>query len=541
MTELHKEKLPRAAETLSPGEQYLRVAKEYVTFEHVDWQHAPLKGKLYRGCPTITLSGTDALVGPQAEPCSFPLSSTFLSQFLATIYGLTRQMWISIETVNALIASSSTMATLDPTRENFHMNFLRTVPSGGGLFPAEVYLALAPGTANPPFGPGLYHYDALHHALDVLNSAPMRMVLAQALARADMAQVPLTLLLTCTFWRTAFKYRDFSYRLHSLDLGVLVAQCLEVARACSLSATVHYQFLDHVLNQQIGLDPLHESVYAVITLTSPQVPGEVANEEEAISGIQLPPPEVLTRTQPISDFPLVAALHNQAMYRVRSDLQAAGELDPLAVPPGARVAMQLAQPLDLLTGLKHRHSARHTFQPGTLSYNQFTRLLQAVGGGYENDLDVRAQILQHTLLYCLVNQVERMEAGVYCYTPATNELILVRAGDLRAEHQTANPYATLQNVYQLSLCLFPVVSYSRGFQVYGDRWYRIQNMEAGLLLQRLALASAALHVGCQLSLAYTVEVTNRLLRLPNDQTALAQVLLAPERSSGQSYELPLIG
>lgn len=535
--EPHNNKRPGTAGKPAPGEEYTQVAKVYPNFEHVDWQHAPLKWKLYRGCPTVPLGSFDELAGTQAETCSFPLSSARLSQLLAATYGLTRQHWTSVETLNALIAGT-TMAQMDATKNTFDMELMRSVPSGGGLFPAEIYLALAPGSVALPLAPGLYHYDMLHHALDLLDPIPMQPVLTQALARSDLDPVSITLLLSCSFWKTAFKYGAFGYRLHSLDLGVLVAQCLEVAHALHLSATVHYQFLDRLLNQQVGLDPLHESVYAVITLTSQQALIPLLNDQAA--NTRRTQPGVLSQTRPISDFPLLEALHNNALYDKRSDLRAAGGLEPLAAPSGVSVGMPLARPVDLLAGLKRRHSARNFFQRGPLSYDQFTQLLQAIVKGYENDLDVQPQTLRHILLYCLVNQIDGMVPGAYCYVPTTGELVLVRAGDLREEHQAAIPPMNAQNVYQVSLCLFPVGCYTNGFRVYGDRWYRMQNMEAGICLQRLYLAASVLQVGCQVSLTYSVEALDRLLQLPNDYTVLAQALLAPERISGQFYELPLI-
>lgn len=525
------------AEALSPGERYVQMAKEYPNFEEVDWRHAPLKWKLYRGCPTISLGIPGDFSARPPEIASFPLSAASLGQMLASMYGLTRQHWLSVEGLNAQI-SGTTMATLDPQAHAFKMELLRPVPSGGGLFPAEIYLALTPGTLASPATPGLYHYDALHHALDLLDPAPVLPVLTQALTGSMLAQTPITLLLTCSFWKTAFKYGAFSYRLHSQDLGVLVAQCLEVARAFGMSATVHYQFLDPLLNQWLDLDPSRESVYAVITLTSALAPVQVASYEPDHAA--RPQVEPIAQMRPISEFPLLAELHARALYHTRADLRPPGSLEPLPTPSGERVALPPAQRISLLSALKRRHSARNAFQPGALSHTQFTRLLQVTTEGYANDLDGEQQSLQHLLLYCLVSRVENVAPGVYCYVPHTGELLRVYAGDLHLAYQQSMLYINAHNAYQASLSLFPVGCYSSGFCVYGDRWYRIQNMEAGLLLQRLYLAAAALGIGCHASLAYSVESVDRLLQLPAGHMTLAQVMLAPEKTTGQFYELPLI-
>ena len=43
----------------------------------------------------------------------------------------------------------------------------RPIPSGGGLHPVEIYLALG---ADWQFQAGIYHYDSAHHALELLRA-----------------------------------------------------------------------------------------------------------------------------------------------------------------------------------------------------------------------------------------------------------------------------------------------------------------------------------------------------------------------------------
>jgi len=67
----------------------------------------------------------------------------------------------------------------------------------------------------------------------------------------------------------------------------------------------------------------------------------------------------------------------------------------------------------------------------------------------------------------------------------------------------------------------------------GDRWYRIQNMLGGMLLQSFCLAAAALGLGCRPNLGYPVDDIDRLLRLPPDHTALVHLVIGHvERECG---------
>ena len=94
----------------------------------------------------------------------------------------------------------------------------------------------------------------------------------------------------------------------------------------------------------------------------------------------------------------------------------------------------------------------------------------------------------------------------------------------------------LHSVYQANLCIFLVGNLELGLDVYGDRWYRIQNMEAGIVVQRLYLAVASLGLSCRASLGYDESEVDQGLCLPPGYTALIQVVIAGERAPYQHYE-----
>ena len=87
-----------------------------------------------------------------------------------------------------------------------------------------------------------------------------------------------------------------------------------------------------------------------------------------------------------------------------------------------------------------------------------------------------------------------------------------------------------------------------GFQVYGDRWYRMQNMEAGIIAQRLYLAAAAQNLGCRASLGFVTPAINKLLGLSDanadaiqyQHTSLMHIMIAPEHPVHQHYEQSLV-
>ncbi len=199
-----------------------------------------------------------------------------------------------------------------------------------------------------------------------------------------------------------------------------------------------------------------------------------------------------------------------------------------------------AASLNLLEGLDRRRSSKGHFSLGTVSRHQLSALLSGCMRGYASDLgDDDESVIRHTILCCAVHDVEGLDSGVYYYDPARHALEQVRAGDVRAELQAAIT-SLMFNLFQVNLCFFPVAHYEPRLAAYGDRWYRVQNMEAGIIVQWLYLAAAALGLGCHTQLGFHVDAVNELLGLGESPlTSLIQVLIAPSHESGISYDYKL--
>lgn len=525
--------MKRQLDRVSPGMRYVQVGEQLPNFEHVDWSLIPRPFKLYRGSEHIDLSsegffsGESLARGAQQQDVSDTLHFEQCSQMLSDMYGFTRVRY-TVEELSVL--------SLREGEWKGGQTLLRPVPSGGALFPCELYLVVGQNQCLPA---GVYHYDAVHHALDIVRGEDVSSALNASLTAQKGQASQFMLIASCLFGRTGFKYGTFSYRLHSLDLGVVVAQILLVAGRYGLSGQVHYRFLDEEVNQLLGLNGRDESAYAVITLpvrgqpagdrfleVSPQMKGS------GKGGTLLEEREV-----PIERWPLLAELHSSSLIKTRATLHdRSAHLSPTAssFQSGAQTICLLSEgeeKLDLLNSLKRRHSALGYFQLAELSQQQLSLLLRECMREYLSDIAGSP----HFQLYCIVNAVSEMAPGIYGYDVERHMLTLLRKADMRAELQVAHGGIT-HNMFHVSLCLHLVANYEDGFAVYGDRWYRMLNMEAGMGLQRLSLTAAALNLGCQISLIYDVGRISALLQLPPGFTCLAQALIAPESLAGQYYE-----
>jgi SagB-type dehydrogenase family enzyme len=517
-----------------PGQSYLEANVRPQEMSSVNWSAAPLPFKLYRNANQIKC--TYERKGPDGPLAEQHAERAQIGQILLEVYGLTRQDHTLKE--EGPIYPFPLQLPPDP---GFHTSLLRPVPSGGALFPCELYLLVAPGKSFPA---GIYHYDAAHHALDIIRQGDYSHLLQTSLAHPSDIPPAYAFLLSCFFWKDGFKYGAFSYRLQGLDIGTVIAQSEVVTGHYDLEATIHYQFLDTAINDLLGLDPLHESIYAVIAL-SPAYQGTLDNAEthaadapqEPIQFQAVPMAEPL---ESIASWPLPEAVHRASYIETRAAFCALRSLPPIEQPE--TIASQSLSPsdeaLDLWKARYQRHSASG-FLPGTLTEQQFAQLLFVSTRGCTTDLDERSDLLLHTLLYCVVNRVENIPPGIYCYHPEKHILGLVSAGEVQSAFQALLGWANL-NLFQMSICLVPVANYKSGFQVYGDRWYRMQNMEAGIIAQRLYLAAAALNLGCRANLGYDVPNMNTFLCLPDEYTSLLQILIAPEQHKCGRYAQSLL-
>ena len=117
----------------------------------------------------------------------------------------------------------------------------RFVPSGGALYPNEIYVYV--NLEDVP--KGIYHYDVAHHRLVLVREGNYDFYLSRSLENGyHIPDCFCTIFVSTVFWKNFYKYNNFSYRLQGLDAGVLIGQSLEVANRMGFSSRVCYQFLD---------------------------------------------------------------------------------------------------------------------------------------------------------------------------------------------------------------------------------------------------------------------------------------------------------
>jgi SagB-type dehydrogenase family enzyme len=124
----------------------------------------------------------------------------------------------------------------------------RTVPSGGALYPLEIYFHTAFVEDLPP---GLYHYNPSRNDVALLREGDLTPQVAEAMVFSHVArQVSLLLFITAVMERSTFKYvaQNVNLACVGLELG-----SIDIGG-----------FYDRRMDDLLGLDGLtHSTIYAV--------------------------------------------------------------------------------------------------------------------------------------------------------------------------------------------------------------------------------------------------------------------------------------
>ena len=129
----------------------------------------------------------------------------------------------------------------------------RTVPSAGGLYPIEVYVAV--GRVRG-LDPGVYHYDPREHALTLVRSGDQRRALAAAALRQDwMEQAPAIIAIAALYARTTVKYGERGRRYVHIEVGHAAQNVYLEATALGLGTTLVGAFNDARVARVLGLPP----------------------------------------------------------------------------------------------------------------------------------------------------------------------------------------------------------------------------------------------------------------------------------------------
>lgn len=141
---------------------------------------------------------------------------------------------------------------------------LRASPSGGGLYPVDLFVAARNLTGLPA---SVYYFHPLRNSLVKLPGADPGVIAGPGFfAQEWIAQASAIILLVASFGRTSWKYGERSYRLALLDAGHLAQNLLLKAQDLGCPACAIGGFHDQMLARELSLDGVNEAVLHAIAI-----------------------------------------------------------------------------------------------------------------------------------------------------------------------------------------------------------------------------------------------------------------------------------
>ncbi|HAT12881.1 MAG TPA: SagB-type dehydrogenase domain-containing protein [Microcoleaceae bacterium UBA11344] len=484
--------------------------------KQLDWAEQPAPFKEYKIGASFNLKPYLKDASQESEADEDARWWHRLSNFLLCSYGLTAKV-----------------STMDGSPL-----YLRSAPSAGGLYPAEVYL-VSRGTQLPA---GLYNYQSRTHSLIHFWDSHVWPALQTACFDSPVLEnTQLAIVVTTVFFRSSWRYEDRAYRRIFLDTGHLLSNIELAAALNDYRPHLIGGFADEAINQLLYIDSEQEGAICVVALA------DLLDIEQNLPKFRTALPGNTTTDYPkLSDGQLLGYLHKAT--QIDSDTSGSdgwkideieGQLEDKynfpfctkvsTVTPSIPWGVNLE---NLENTILKRRSTR-SYTGASLSLGELLVLLDFTYQPHhytDQGLDGSPDYFDLSLIetFLAVSGVNGLEAGCYYYAPKAQELRQIRFKNFRRELH----YLCLGQELgrDAGVLLFHTADLKKAVGKYGDRVYRYLHMDAGHLGQRLNLAAIQLRLGVSGIAGFFDDKVNEVLGIPADEAVVYITTLGRPRS-----------
>ncbi|MFI5325211.1 MAG: SagB/ThcOx family dehydrogenase [Candidatus Rokuibacteriota bacterium] len=434
----------------------------------LDWETKPLPFKVYPALEQIRLPTDLLALGVDTFAALAPADPS------------ARPAPLDLERLAALLFFSAGVTRVKTYPGGAQIHF-RAAASTGALYQTEVYVIAG---AVEGLEPGVYHFSPGDFSLRRLRTGDFRGAVALATGDDAVAAQPASLILSAIYWRNTWKYQARGYRHLFWDSGTLLGQLLAVARVLDVPARLDTGFVEVELNGLLGLDAEKEGALVAVPLGAPG-PGAAASPV-----ITTLAPETIALSSREVDYPVLRDAYDNA------SLDSEAEVTDWREPGGGQVLhsdispaasrVELPGPLavagrSLGETIAKRGSTRE-FSGEAITAEALSSALFHATRGFP--ADVPSGLVD---LYVNVHAVTGIEPGAYAYDRGAHALARLRAGDVRE----ASAFLCLEQALggTSSATVFFLADLTRVLERWGNRGYRLVNLEAGLIGGRLYLGA----------------------------------------------------
>jgi SagB-type dehydrogenase family enzyme len=452
--------------------------RDSMTPHYLDWQNQPSVFKDYPGVTPFSLPSDLSL--PEEK-----LSTLLKSGKVGEVVGE-----MDVEALSLILRLAHTLTA--KARSAGGDYYFRSVASAGALYPTELYMATH---SIRGLDDGLYHFAIHRHCLYPIRAQDVSSHIVRFTQTPENRVPHLTFFLTAIFFRSAWKYRDRSYRYHLLDTGHLVENLVQALKTLRLPYELCYEFDDGSVNQLLGLDKTKEICLAVV-----HVPGNDSMADATVEEIAELPGEMRSASQVSAkemDYPAVREFHQASASLIpgagperemRLELGVVPETWTRAPVPSAwPEIMNYSEAL-------YKRRSRRNFVKEPLIEDHVGALLDSICAENLATSPGGAEYRRTLAIGFLAGDVEGMEPGFYLLDTTEASVGLVTSGDFiesMAHICLDQQWLTNAAAHFLFLTNLDLVD-----RTWGARGYRYAMLTAGRMGQRLYMAATAMGLGC---------------------------------------------
>lgn len=242
-----------------PAEAYHEASKIYPSFAGRDTSGV----RLLESTPQLQLSAVrglkrhpqyPAVALPPPELPALPLADAIRKRESRRSFGSDP---LPLRHLSTLLYAGYGVTHSTPLPDGSRGQPLRTVPSGGALYPLDLYVLA--GRVESLEG-GVYHYDPWRHVLECLPRRASHAV-ADLTAYPELLEPASALVLVAAmFWRTRFKYALRGYRFALLEAGHVGQNLMLAATGLRIAALPVGGVYDRRVEETLGIDGVNESI-----------------------------------------------------------------------------------------------------------------------------------------------------------------------------------------------------------------------------------------------------------------------------------------
>ncbi|WP_371019002.1 SagB family peptide dehydrogenase [Pseudalkalibacillus sp. JSM 102089] len=416
----------------------------------------------------------------------------------------------------------------------FIRQFKRPIPSGGALYPNEIYVLINMDSVT--IDRGIYHYDPYSHELTLIKTGvKIKKVIDSVFKLNSVSEKDFLLFTTCLLDKNSYRYTDWSYRIQNIDTGVLLHRIYDITNYLENDILFYLNFNDEQLSEILGLDE-SEGVLGVCKISDKNL-----NESETI-------PRALSSNEKLNklnnhnlpqtfskNYNTIIDFHNST--KIEEDIELPSKKsNENSLETITSIKLPKPKPIKGIEVDKYlytRYTTFNFFQKEAINIERFSNVL------YRSfkDIEKFKGIPNLLRIYIIVRNVTGLSPGLYSYNPNSHVLDLHEEKDLTQDIKKYIVHPTL-DVNKIGATFILTGNYNTSCKVH-NRTYRYLNISAGVQLGFLVTSSIHSDLGRYPMLSYDVKGIKELLNLDRYTYPLTMFLSGVQTTNLMKIKYPM--